>query len=132
LEAYKLRTELLGLYSLNDPYHGWVDGHRDIVSLESKQRIMGTSSINFNLPEASEFLHLQTFPRVEIVEGLLIRRHFYRRIAVSCLGKLLRETFTGLRFSRHEGWHDVDLQQQSRFEKSMSNLHSLQKLSEDG
>jgi len=123
LEAYRLRADRLGLGSLNDPYHGWVDGYRDGVSLESKQRIMGTLTINLNLPEFSAFF--QTFPKVEIVTGLLIRRQFYRKIAVSSLGKLLRETFTCLRWFRHEGWHDVNPQQQSCFEKGMLKSHSL-------
>ena len=122
-EAYKLRADKLGLDSLNDPYHWWVNGHRDDVSLESKQRIMGTLTINPNLPEFSAFY--QSFPRVEIVTGLLIRRQFYRKIAARSLTKLLRETFTCLRWFRHEAWHDVNPQQQSRFEKGTSKSHSL-------
>ena len=121
--AYKLRADRLGLDSLNEPYHGWTDGHRGDVSLESKQRIMGTLTINLNLPEFSAFF--QTFPKVEIVTGLLIRRQFYRKIAVNSLGKLLRETFTCLGWFRHEGWHDVNPQQQSCFEKGMLKSHSL-------
>jgi hypothetical protein len=122
-EAYRLRADRLGLDSLNDPYHCWVDGHRDDVSFESKQRIMGTLTID---PDFHEFYpFFQTFPKVEIVTGLLLRRQFYRKIAASSLGKLLRETFTCLRWFRHEAWHDVSPQQQSRFEKGTLKSHSL-------
>jgi hypothetical protein len=31
-EAYKQRAERLELESLNDPFHGWVDGKRDVNS----------------------------------------------------------------------------------------------------
>ncbi|TVY37052.1 hypothetical protein LSUB1_G005851 [Lachnellula subtilissima] len=82
-EAYKLRPDKLGLDSLNDPYHGWVNEHRDDASLESKQRIMGTLTINPNLPEFYAFF--QAFPKVEIVTSLLIRRQFYRKIAANSL-----------------------------------------------
>ena len=122
-EAYKLRADELGLDSLNDPYHGWIDGHQDNLSLEAKQRIMGTLTIKSNLPEFSAFS--QAFPKVEIVTGLLIRRQFYRKIAAKSLPKLLRETFTCLRWFRHEAWHDVNPQQQSRLEKGTSKWHSL-------
>ncbi|KAK3938997.1 hypothetical protein QBC46DRAFT_316574 [Diplogelasinospora grovesii] len=121
-EAYRLRAARLGLDSLNDPYHGWVDGRRDVVSLESKLRIMGTLTINLDLPEFSTFL--QTFPKVEIITGLLIPRQFYRKIAVSSLRKLLRETFTCLRWIRYEQWHHVDPQQQLRLEKDYKRLIS--------
>jgi hypothetical protein len=122
-EAYKLRADELGLESLNDPYHGWIDGHQDNLSLEAKQRIMGTLTIKSNLPEFSAFS--QAFPKAEIVTGLLIRRQFYRKIAAKSLGKLLREAFTCLQWFRHEAWHDVNPQQQSRLEKGTSKWHSL-------
>ena len=122
-EAYRLRADELGLDSLNDPYHGWIDGHQDNLSLEAKQRIMGTLTIKSNLPEFSAFS--QAFPKVEIVTGLLIRRQFYRKIAAKSLGKLLREAFTCLQWFRHEAWHDVNPQQQSRLEKGTSKWHSL-------
>lgn len=122
-EAYKLRADELGLDSLNDPYHGWIDGHQDNLSLEAKQRIMGTLTIKSNLPEFSAFS--QAFPKVEIVTGLLIRRQFYRKIAAKSLGKLLREALTCLQWFRHEAWHDVNPQQQSRLEKGTSKWHSL-------
>ena len=105
-EAYRLRADRLGLESLNDPYHGWVDGHRDAVTMETKQRIMGTMTINPKLLEFSALL--QTFPTVEIVTGLVIRRQFYRKIATTSLRKLLRESLTCLRWFRHEGWHNVN------------------------
>ncbi|RDL35090.1 Uncharacterized protein BP5553_07021 [Venustampulla echinocandica] len=79
-DTYKLRADRLGLDSLNDLYHRWVDGHRDRLSLESKQRIMGTLTIDLDLPEFSAFSHI--FPKVEIITGLLIRRQFYRKIAI--------------------------------------------------
>ena len=114
-EAYKLRADKLGLDSLNDPFHWWVNGHRDDISLESKQRIMGTLTIKPNLPKF--YALSQVFPKVDIVTSLLIRRQFYRKIAANSLGKLLRETFTCLRWFRHEVWQDVNPQEQSRFEK---------------
>jgi hypothetical protein len=122
-EAYKLRADELGLDSLNDTYHGWIDGHQDNLSLEAKQRIMGTLTIKSNLPEFSAFS--QAFPKVEIVTGLLIRRQFYRKIAAKSLGKLLREAFTCLQWFCHEAWHDVNPQQQSRLEKGTSKWYSL-------
>ncbi|CZR56373.1 uncharacterized protein PAC_06261 [Phialocephala subalpina] len=120
-EAYKQRANRLGLDSLNDPYHSWVDGHQDpdSISLESKQRIMGTLTINPTLSKAG---NKKKFPNVEIVTGLLIRREFYRKIAVGSLRKLLRESLTCLRWFRHEGWLDVDPQQQLGFEKAYKNL----------
>ena len=122
-EACKLQADKLRLGTLNDPYHSWVDGHRNgDVSLESKQRIMGTLTINPNLPEFSAFC--QKFPKVEIVTGLLIRRQFYRKIAVRSLAKLLREAFVCLRWFRHEEWHHVNPQQQLCFEKGTLKSHS--------
>ena len=129
-EAYKLRADKLGLNSLNDPDHWWINGHRGDVSLESKQRIMGTLTINSNLPESSTLF--QAFPKVGIVTGLLIRRQFYRKIAAKSLGRLLRDTFTCLRWFRHEAWHDVDPQQQLCFEKGTSKPQSLSDFSEAG
>lgn len=117
LDAYRLRADRLGLDSLHDPYHGWVNGQRDHISLGSKLRMMGTLTCNLNHPKFSLFS--QEFPMVDIVTGLLIRRQFYRKIAVASLGKLLQEAFTCLRWIRHEGWHDVSPQQQLRFEKGM-------------
>ena|SRR6266566_3636845 len=90
-EAYKSRTNRLGLNSLNDPYHGWVDGRQDYVNLGSKLRIIGTLSFNFNHPRFSPLF--RELLKVDIVTGLLIRRQFYRKIAVISLGKLLRETY---------------------------------------
>jgi len=84
---------------------------------------MGTLTINLDLPEFSAFF--QTFSKVEIVTGLLIRRQFYRKIAVGSLSKLLHETFTCLQWFRHEGWHDVNPQQQSCFEKGMLKSNPL-------
>lgn len=115
--AYRRRAARLKLNPLNDPSHGWVDGHRDAVCLGSKQRIMGMLAINLSLPEFSAFS--QTFPKVEIVTGLLIRRQFYRKITAKSLSKLLREAFTCLRWFRHEGWHDVSPRRQLGFERSM-------------
>ncbi|KAK3934299.1 hypothetical protein QBC46DRAFT_428022 [Diplogelasinospora grovesii] len=84
---------------------------------------MGTLTINLDVPEFSTFF--QTFPKVEIITGLHIRRQFYRKIAVSSLSKLLRETFTCLRWFRYEQWHHVKPQQQLRFEKDYKSLISL-------
>lgn len=75
------------------------------------------------LPELS--IYPYTFPRVEIITGLRIRRQFYRKIAAKSLDKLLRETFTCLKWFCHEAWHDVDPQQQLCFEKGMPGSHSL-------
>jgi hypothetical protein len=117
-EAYKQRAKRLELESLNDPFHGWVDGKRDVnsvISLKAKQRIIGTLIMKAKLREFAPFD--ATFPKVEVVTGLLIRRQFYRKISAYSLGKLLHESFTSLEWFRHEGWHDVDTQQQSVFEK---------------
>jgi hypothetical protein len=92
--------------------------------LEAKQRIMGTLTINPNHSASSAFF--QKFPEVKIVTGLLIRREFYRKLAVSSLGNLLRETFTCLQWLRHEAWHGVDPQEQSWFEKSTLKIAPLQ------
>jgi hypothetical protein len=123
VNAYKQRIDRLGLGTLNDPYHGWVNGHQECPSLGSKQRLMGTLTVNDNLPQLS--IYPYTFPNVEIVTGLLIRRQFYRKIAAKSLDKLLRETFTCLRWFNHEAWYDVDLPQQFHFEKGMLASHSL-------
>lgn len=122
-DTSKLQADKLELDSLNDPYHGWVNGRRDEASLEAKQRIMGTLTINPNIPEFCELF--QTFPKVEIVTGLLIRRQFYRKIAANSLGKLLRDTFTCLRWFRHEVWHDVYRPQQLLFQKGTSKSNFL-------
>ncbi|RDL40524.1 uncharacterized protein BP5553_00503 [Venustampulla echinocandica] len=119
-EAYKQRAERLELESLNDPFHGWVDGKRDVngvISLEAKQRIIGTLQIKAKLREFARFD--ATFPKAEVVTGLLIRRQFYRKISAYSLSKLLRESFTCLEWLRHEGWHDIDTQQQAAFEKGL-------------
>jgi hypothetical protein len=122
-EACRLRADMLGLDRLNDPHHGWVNGHWEGASLEAKQRIMGTLTINPNHSASSAFF--QKFPEVKIVTGLLIRREFYRKLAVSSLGNLLRETFTRLQWLRHEAWHGVDPQEQSWFEKSTLKIAPL-------
>lgn len=114
-DAYKLRIDRFGLDNLNDPYHGWVNGRREGVNLEAKQRIMGTLSIEDNLPQLS--IYPYKFPRVDIVTALSIRRQFYRKIAAKSLDKLLRESFTCLRALGHETWRDVDPQQQLCYEK---------------
>ena len=117
-EAYKQRAERFELESLNDQFHGWVDGKRDVnsvISLEAKQRIMGTLIMQVKLREFAPFD--ATFPKVEVVTGLLIWRQFHRKISAYSLGKLLHESFTSLEWFRHEGWHDADTQQQSVFEK---------------
>lgn len=67
------------------------------------------------LPASQHPTSSQTY----IVTGLLIRRQFYRKIAVKTLGRLLRETFAGLRWLKHEGWHNVKPQKQLRFEEGM-------------
>ncbi|OBT73087.1 hypothetical protein VF21_07606 [Pseudogymnoascus sp. 05NY08] len=113
------RIERLGRDTLDDPYHGWVNGQQEGLSLGSKQRIMGTLAID-NLPKPS--IHPYTFPKVEIITNLFIRRQFYRKIAAKSLDKLLRESFTSLKWFRHETWHDVDPQQQLRFEKDYKRL----------
>lgn len=122
-DAYKLRIDRLGLDTLNDPYHGWVNGHQEGLSLGSKQRIMGTLTIDDDLPKFS--IYPYTFPKVEIVTVLRMRRQFYRRIAAKSLDRLLREAFTCLQSFYHETWHDVDPQQQLCFEKGMPKSHSL-------
>lgn len=122
-DAYKLRIKRLGLDTLNDPYHGWVNGHQEGLSLGSKQRIMGTLTVDGNLPKLS--IYPYSFPKVEIVTGLLICRQFYRKIAAKSLDKLLRESFTCLKWFQHETWHDVDPEQQLSYEKGMSGPHSL-------
>jgi hypothetical protein len=119
-DTYKLQAKRLGLANLNDPYHGWVNGQRTAVSLEAKQRIIGTFNLSFNYSK-----YLETFPKVEIVTGLLIRRQFYRKTAAKSLKKLLRETFTCLRWFRHEVWHGVDPDRQSRFEYGTLNSSFL-------
>jgi hypothetical protein len=116
-EAYQLRASRLD--TIIDPYHGWVNGHQNHISLGSKQRIMGTLTVK-HLPEFST--SSQTFPRVEIITGLLIRRQFYRKVAISSLSKLLYEAFTCLQWFRHEGWHNVNPQEQARFERGMLKL----------
>ena len=110
-EAYKLQAKRLGLANLNDPYHGWVNGQRTSISLEAKQRIIGTLTLKLNHSNFPE-----NFPKVEIVTGLFIRRQFYRKIAAKSLCKLLCEAFTCVRWFRHEGWHGVDQVRQSRFD----------------
>lgn len=41
-ETYKKRADRLGLDNLDDPYHGWVNGHRNgKLSKGSRQRILG-------------------------------------------------------------------------------------------
>ena len=122
-DAYKLRIKRLGLDTLNDPYHGWVNGRQEGLSLGSKQRIMGTLTIDDDPPKYS--IYPYTFPKVEIITSLLTRRHFYRKISPKSLEKLLRESFTCLRSIRYETWHDVDPQQQLCFEKAMLGTHSL-------
>lgn len=72
-DAYKLRNETLGLDNLNDPYHGWIDGRQDSITLGSKLRLMGTLNINLKLPGYRRF---KKFPKVKIVTTLLIRRQF--------------------------------------------------------
>ena len=94
-DTSKLQADKLELDSLNDPYHGWVNGRRDEASLEAKQRIMGTLTINRNLSEL--YAVFQAFPRVGIVTSLLIRRQFNCKAATDFLRELLRETFTCLR-----------------------------------
>ncbi|KAI0101813.1 hypothetical protein GGR51DRAFT_550752 [Nemania sp. FL0031] len=121
-DLYRLRADRLGIGSLHDPYHGWAHGHMDQVSLGSKLRLMGTLACRLNRPRFST--SSQQFPRVDVVKGLLIRRQFYRKIAVSTLGKLLYESFTCLQWLRHEGWYNVDPQQQLRFEKDYMGLIS--------
>ncbi|KAL3419132.1 hypothetical protein PVAG01_09354 [Phlyctema vagabunda] len=64
----------------------------------------------------------QVFPKVEIVTHLLIRRQFYRKIGARSLSKLLRESFTCLRWFCHELWHHVNPQQQPSFEKDYNSL----------
>jgi hypothetical protein len=124
-EAYQLRPDQLKLDSkfINDLYHGWVDGHQNNVSIGSQERIMGTLTTNFDLPEF--FTFSQTFPKVEIITGLLIRRQFYRKIALNSLSKLLREAFTCLQWFRHEGWYNINLRQQISFEKGMPKVDLL-------
>lgn len=102
VDAYKLRIDRLGLDTLNDLYHGWVNG----LSLGSKQRVMGTSTIKDDPPGLS--IYPYTFPKVEIVTGLVTRLQFYQKIVAKSLGKLLRETFTCLQPFCHEAWHDVE------------------------
>ncbi|KFZ04051.1 hypothetical protein V502_10450 [Pseudogymnoascus sp. VKM F-4520 (FW-2644)] len=89
-DAYKLRIKRLGLDTLNDPYHGWVNGRQEGLSLGSKQRIMGTSNIDDDLLKPS--ICPYTFPKVEIITCLLTRRHFYRKIGAKSLEKLLHYT----------------------------------------
>lgn len=113
LGEYKLRIDRLGLDNLNDPYHGWVNGHQGGLRLGSKQRIMGTLTVDDNLSNHSIYPH--TFPKV----GLLIRRQFYWKIAAKSLDKLLRDSFTCLEWLHYEAWHDVDPQQQLCIEKDM-------------
>jgi len=114
---------------LNDPYHGWVDGHQDGLNLESKQRIMGKLTVNTKILPLSKFLKkYERFPKVEVVTGLLIRRQFYRKIAASSLSRLLRETFTCLSWFHHEGWHDVNPQEQFSLEKGKLKSYSLPNL----
>lgn len=84
---------------------------------------MGTLTVNDNLPQFS--IYPYTFPNVEIVTGLPIRRQFYRKITAKSLDKLLREIFTCLRWFNHEVWYNVDLPQQFHFEKGMLGSHSL-------
>jgi hypothetical protein len=122
-EAYRLRADRLRLESINDPYHGWADGYQNHISLGSEQRTMGTLTINLNLPEFPAFS--QTFPKVEIITGLLIRRQFYRKIAISSLSKLLCEAFLCLKWFRHEGWHNINPHQQESFERGMLKVKFL-------
>lgn len=122
-EAYRLRADQLKLDSINDLYHGWVDGHQNNVSIGSQERIMGTLTTNLDLPEFSTFS--QTFPKVEIITGLLIRRQFYRKIAINSLSKLLREAFICLQWFRHEGWYNINLHQQVSFERGMLKVEFL-------
>ena len=122
-EAYRLRADRLRLDRINEPYHGWTDGCQNHVSLGSKRRIMGALTINPNLPEFHAFS--QTFPKVEIITGLLIRRQFYRKIAISSLSKLLCEAFPCLQWFRHEGWRNVNQRQQERFERGMLKVKFL-------
>lgn len=92
---------------LNDPHHAWVDGRRIDVALEPRQRITGTFTVLPNAPGFSP-----AFPKVQIVSDLLIRRRFYRKIAVTSLRDLLRDAFPCLHRFRHEMWHDVNPNQQ--------------------
>lgn len=122
-DEYKLRINRLGLDTLNDPYHGWVNGLQEGLSLGSKQRVMGTLTVDDNLSNLS--IYPCTFPKVESINRLLIRRQFYRKIAAKSLDKLLRESFTCLRSVTYESWHDVDPEQQLCFENGMSGSHPL-------
>lgn len=88
-EAYRLKLD-----SINNLCRGSVNSCWNCISLESERRIMGTLTINLDLPELSVFS--QTFPKVEIFTGLLIGRQFYRKIAISSLSKLPRAAFTCL------------------------------------
>ncbi|CAM1504080.1 Fc.00g016710.m01.CDS01 [Cosmosporella sp. VM-42] len=49
-----------------------------------------------------------SLPRVTIVEGLLIRRQFYRSISMKTLSQLFRESFVNIKWFRYEKWRPVD------------------------
>ncbi|KAK0127879.1 hypothetical protein ONS96_007379 [Cadophora gregata f. sp. sojae] len=112
-DAYHQKLKQLG--SLNDQFHGWVEGKREserTICLEAKQRLMGTLEIKWGL---TKFLSVKRLPEVEVVTHLLIRRQFYRKICGYSIGKLLSQSFTNLIEFRREGWFYVDAQQQLDF-----------------
>lgn len=122
-EAYHERADELRLDNLYEPSRTWNDNFHSYVSFAVAQRVMSTVKIDLDTPNLSAIP--KTFPRVEIITGLLIRRQFYRKIAASSLSKLICESLPCIGWFRHEGWHNVDPVEQKRFERGKLKINFL-------
>ncbi|KAI5468192.1 hypothetical protein BGZ63DRAFT_431803 [Mariannaea sp. PMI_226] len=81
-----------------------LNSHRQNTIPEERQRLHGTP-LEFrpwSLRNA-----MPTLPSAPIVKGLLIRRQFFRGIALPSLAKLLRESLVALEWFRFERWTNL-------------------------
>lgn len=99
----------------------WYTFDRTRTGIYLMERVMGPLDIRRGLPDLSGFT--ERIPEVGVVTGLLIRRQFPRRILTGPLFQLIRESFTGLQWFRHEVWRYFRFSPESEGQQGMSRLH---------
>ena len=92
--------------AIDEPQHEGI-GIRRCRRPGAVKRLFG-APLNFRTQPGNKL----NLPQAPIVEGLLIRRQFYRQISPESLARMFRESLTSAQWLRMERWHSYSYQQE--------------------
>lgn len=95
-----------------------------ILAAGEASRIFGTPLVLQSLrtrTEAGRLVRVESLPQTPIIQGVLIRRQFFRSIAVKSLAQLFRESFVAVETFRFERFAYFTKELERAFHQGMNN-----------